>query len=221
MAGPPGPGLHHPHPQVGPTGAREHPPAHNPGMVYRLWVGVQLADAIAWQESWAHPQAFGFGPARSALDGAAVTKILLEVCRLREWAAAEMIIDYAKTFVLAPALELGMDPGTCRGLGAMYKPLLWAFKIATLGCWWQASNGILQGCPLLVVVVNVLTTISKLEVDSLWTASLHPNLGMEAAANLEVAARLAVTNMGPGHSAVGSSGYADDTQGVALEAASL
>ena len=43
-------------------------------MVYRLWAGMRLADAIAWQESWAHPAAFGFRPARSALDGAAVTR---------------------------------------------------------------------------------------------------------------------------------------------------
>ena len=32
-------------------------------MVYRLWVGVRLADAIAWEESWAHPAAFGFNSA--------------------------------------------------------------------------------------------------------------------------------------------------------------
>ena len=42
-------------------------------MVYRLWAGVLLAAAIAWQESWAHPAAIGFRPARSAVDGAAVT----------------------------------------------------------------------------------------------------------------------------------------------------
>ena len=42
---------------------------------------------------------------------------------------AGMSIDYVKCFhlipqavVLAVALELGMDPGTCRALGAMYKP---------------------------------------------------------------------------------------------------
>ena len=42
-------------------------------MVYRLWAGVRLVDAIAWQEAWAHPAAFGFRPARSPLDGAEVT----------------------------------------------------------------------------------------------------------------------------------------------------
>ena len=106
-------------------------------------------------------------PCRSALDGAAVTQVLLELCRLRGWAVAGMSIDYIKCFdlipqgvVLALALEQGMNPGTCRALGVMYKQLRRAFKIAgALGLWWQATNGILQGCPLSVILVNVLTTI--------------------------------------------------------------
>ena len=78
-----------------------------------------------------------------------------------------MSLDYVKCFdliaqavVLAPALELGMDPGTCHALGAMYKQLRRAFKFAgAFGLWWQATNSILQACPLSVIVVNVLTTI--------------------------------------------------------------
>ena len=50
-------------------------------MVYRLWAGVRLVDAIAWPEAWHHPAAFGFRPASSALDGAAATHVLLELCR--------------------------------------------------------------------------------------------------------------------------------------------
>ena len=113
-------------------------------MVYRLWAGVRLVDAITWQESWAHPAAFGFRLARSALDGAAVIQVLLELCRLRGWAVVRMSINYIKCFhlisqavVLALALELGMDPGTCRALGAMYKQHRRAFKIAgALSPWW-------------------------------------------------------------------------------------
>ena len=60
-----------------------------------------------------------------------------------------------------------MDLGTCRALGAMYTLLRRAFKIAgALGLWWQATSGILQGCPLSMILVNVPTTIWKWEVDS-------------------------------------------------------
>ena len=80
-----------------------------------------------------------------------VTQVLLELCRLRGWAVAGMSLDYVKCFDLIPqpvllavALELGMDPGTCRALGAMYKHLRRAFKIAgAFGLWWQATDGIL------------------------------------------------------------------------------
>ena len=80
---------------------------------------------------------------------------------------AGISIDYVKCFdliaqaiVLALAFELGMDPGVARALRAMYKQLRRAFKVALcLGAWWRATNGILQGCPLSVIPVNVLTTI--------------------------------------------------------------
>ena len=198
------------------VGALEHLPTHNP--IHGLQaVGGRLADAIAWQESWAHPAAFGFRPATSALDGAAVTQVLLERCRLRGWAVAGMSINYVKCFdlipqavVLALALELGMDTGTCRALGAMYKQLCRAFKIAgALGRWWQATNGILQGYTLLVILVNVLTTIWKWEVDALrrqvcaQTATLPPTLDAEAATDLEVGAPLPLKDAGPGYAALG------------------
>ena len=63
-------------------------------MVYRLWAGVRLVDAIAWQDFWAHPAAFGFRPTRCPLVEAAVTQILLELCHLRAWTVAGISIDY-------------------------------------------------------------------------------------------------------------------------------
>ena len=124
-------------PKEGPPGPLNTRPLTVLSMVYRLRAGVRLADAIVCQESWAHPAAFGFRPTKSALDGAAVTKVLLELCRLCRRAVAGMSIDYVKCFdlipqavVLALAFELGMDPGTCRALGAMYKQLRRAFKVA-------------------------------------------------------------------------------------------
>ena len=128
--------------------------------------------------------------------------------------------------MLALALELGIDPGTCCALGAMYKLLCQAFQIAgALGLWWPATNGILQGCPLSVILVNVLTTIWKWESESLrWqlcarTAALPPTLDEDAAEDLEPGAPLPLKDAGPGYAALGSSGYEDDTQ--ALGAASL
>ena len=227
-------------PKEGPPGPLNTRPLTVLSMVYRLWAGVRLEEAIRWQEAWAHPCAFVFRPARSALDGATVTQVLLELCRLKGWAVAGMSIDYVKCFdlipqdvVLALALELGMDLGVARALGAMYKQLRRAFKVAgCLGTWWRATNGILQGRPLSVILVNVLTTIWKLEVDALReqvcvaTVALPALVAAEADSESDQASQhsdsaeeselhLQLQAQGPELAALGASGYADDTQAVA------
>ena len=81
------------------------------------------------------------------------------------------------------------------------------------------------GVPFSVILVNVLTTIWKSEVDSLrhqvWaqTTALPLAPDEDAADDLEPGALLPLTDAGPGYAALGSSGYADDTQAVALGAA--
>ena len=78
-----------------------------------------------------------------------------------------------------------------------------------------------------MILVNVLTTIQMWEVDSLrrqvcaQTAALPPALDEDAAEDLEPGAPLPLKNAGPGYAALGSSGYADDTQAVALGAHTL
>ena len=120
--------------------------------------------------------------------------------------------SHPQAVVLALTLELGMDPGTCRALGAMYKQLRRAFKVAgALNLWWQATNGILQGCPLSEILVKVLTTIWKWEVDSLrrqvcaQTAALPPALDKDAADDMELGALPPLKDAGPGYAALGSS----------------
>ena len=89
------------------------------------------------------------------------------------------------------------------------------------------TSGILQGCPLSAILVDVFTTIRKRDVDSLCRqvgaqkAALSPVLDEDAVDDLEPGAPLPLKDAGPGYTALGSSGYADDTQAVALGAASL
>ena len=78
-----------------------------------------------------------------------------------------------------------------------------------------------------MILVNVLTTIWKWEVDSLrWqvcarTTALPPVVDEDAADDVEPGAPLPLKHAGPGYGALGSSGYADDTQALAVGAASL
>ena len=68
-----------------------------------------------------------------------------------------------------------------------------------------------------MILVHVLTTIWKWEVDSLrrqvcaQTAALPPVLDEDAGDNLEPGALHPLKDAGPGYAALGSSGYANDT----------
>ena len=123
-------------------------------MVHRLWAGTRLREVMPWQEAWVHPRAYCFRLARGAVDAATVTQVLLELARLKGWRLEGLSLDYVKCVDLIPqavvlriARELGMDDGVLRALTAMYRQLRRAFRPAgALGAWWQATNGILQGC---------------------------------------------------------------------------
>ena len=148
--------------------------------IYRLWAGLRLGDAMKWQEKWIHKEAYGFRTGRSATDAAALLQTLLELARITGLRVTGYGLDYKKCFDLVPqrialrlAKEFGMNAGVLRAARAMYKQLRRAFKIAgCLGEWLRATNGILQGCPLSVIFINLLTTVWKREIDSLKTAIL-------------------------------------------------
>ena len=62
--------------------------------------------------------------------------------------------------------EQGIDEGVLRAFSGMYRQLRRMFKIkGCLGAWWAATNGVLQGCPLSVIVINALTTTWKRIID--------------------------------------------------------
>ena len=61
-----------------------------------------------------------------------------------------------------------MAMGALRAVRGIYWQLRRAFKVlGCLGDWLQATNGILQGCPLSVVFINMLTMVWKREINTL------------------------------------------------------
>ena len=110
--------------------------------------------------------------------------------------------------VLRVALEQGMHPGTHRALSGMYTPLTHCFKI--MGCLYSVfatTNGILQGCPLSVILIHLMTSIWKKILDA-----------------QSQAIRISSTRLPPGGKPgevldfiLIALGYADATYGVAAE----
>ena len=142
--------------------------------IYRVWAGIRLEECMVWQELWIHPHAYGFRKKRGATDAAAFISMLIELHKLMKTVLHGFGLDYIKCFDLIPqsivlhiALTQGMDLGTHRALSGMYRTLTRCFKI--MGClasFFDATNGILQGCPLSVILINLLTSVWKRVLDA-------------------------------------------------------
>ena len=152
--------------------------------VYRLWAGLRLEEATLWQERWVYGLAFAFRPATGSLDAASLLSVMTELARAQGWKLAGAALDYVKCFdmvpvgiVLACAAALGFAEGPLRAIAGMYSSLRRSFKM--LGCLGEpfaATNGILQGCPLSVILINILTTIWMKEI-----ARLHGGIAVRCA----------------------------------------
>ena len=110
-----------------------------------------------------------------AIEGEGVLAVVLDQARLKGCNLASMSVVYVKCFDIMPldvdlwlARELGMDKSTLRALVAMYRQLRRAFSWAgSLGECWPAKNEILQEGPLSLILINLRTSILKLEIDDM------------------------------------------------------
>ena len=135
--------------------------------MYRL--GVRLEDALHWQEQWIHLEAYGFRPHKGAIDAATVLALVVELAQVLKALLVGAGTDYTKCFdpisqAISMALmeEPGIDKGVLRAFRGMDVQLKCMFKIkGCLAAWWAATNGVLQGCPLSIIVINALTTTWK------------------------------------------------------------
>ena len=100
--------------------------------------------------------------------------MLLELCHVKCWAVAGMSIEYVKCLDLIPLAvhEPGHVP--CPR-GHVQAPPLGVQGCRRLGDLGRATNGILHGCPLSVVLVNFRTNIWKSDVNSLQQQVCAPD----------------------------------------------
>ena len=118
------------------------------------------------------------------MDAASLLSVMTELARAQGWKLAGAGLDYVNCFdmvsvgiVLACAAALGFTDGPLRAIAGMCSSLRRSFKV--LGCLGEpfaATNGILQGCPLSVILINILTTIWMKEI-----ARLHGRVAVRCA----------------------------------------
>ncbi|KAJ9456892.1 Retrovirus-related Pol polyprotein from type-1 retrotransposable element R2 [Diplonema papillatum] len=136
--------------------------------VYRLWACRRLQDVMEWQDGWILPSQHGFRRGHRTDDVLMELTTLIEETLLDESKSLYMVaLDFAKCFdrvpqgiVLRLAEGMGLDARILRPLRAMYRGMKRRFKLPLgVGSEFEVTNGILQGCPLSVILINALLSI--------------------------------------------------------------
>ena len=144
-------------------------------VVYRLWASCRLEELLSWQELWAHPSQSGFRPLKECLDAWYPLALHVEQAMINGTDLAGCMLDYAKAFDLVPLHEIilplasrvGLPSNLVHCLGNFYSHLVRFFKHPTgFGSALSSDRGIVQGCPISVVLLNLLVSIFLRLTDS-------------------------------------------------------
>ncbi len=122
---------------------------------------------MGWQQAWIDNNLHGFRSGHAPEDVWWQMGLKVEEALLSGEPLLGFVLDWSKCFdrvpvnlVLRLAEELGMPKCVHTGLSGMYDQLRRRFRIAGhVGPPFAASNGIIQGCPLSVMLLNVLMNV--------------------------------------------------------------
>ena len=136
-------------------------------VIYRLWAAVRLQDVMAWQEAWIHHSQHGARKLHGTADVFWPLALRVEHALLTGKPLYGLSLDYQKCFDSLPqkillqlSKEMGLHERVLRPLGAMYSSLRRRLLFAgSAGEEFVATNGILQGCPLSLVLLNALLAV--------------------------------------------------------------
>ena len=129
---------------------------------YRIYASLRCQTLLKWQNSWIHPSQFAFCKGRSTTS----LNSSLSFDPLRRYQCyqsfAGIQFDFAKCFDSIPYSVIwdilfyhGCDTNFITLLPHLYTNMQRCFRYAgCIGSFWQATNGLLQGDPLSVVILN-------------------------------------------------------------------
>ncbi|KAJ9435082.1 Retrovirus-related Pol polyprotein from type-1 retrotransposable element R2, partial [Diplonema papillatum] len=141
--------------------------------IYRLWASTRLRDVVQWQEKWIANSQHGFRPKHGTVDVVFEIASQIEEALLTGKELYGVALDFAKCFdkvprdiVLKLVGELGLHERILGPLRDIYARLRRRYKLHMgVGGVFFTTNGILQGCPLSVILINALLSIVVRRVD--------------------------------------------------------
>ena len=137
-------------------------------VLYRAWASMRLSELMVWQETWCHPSQSGFRSLHDCLDSWYPLALQVEQALLNGTPLNGCFLDYEKAFDLLPlheiilplAKHLGLPDFFVNCLSDLYGRLVRFFKHPKgFGSAIKSDRGIVQGCPISVVLLNLLMAI--------------------------------------------------------------
>ena len=130
-----------------------------------------------WQETWISSSTTSYRPGHGCEDLWLAEALKVERALLLGEPLAGISLDFAKAFdnlphdiMLRIAAHMGMDEGILSALRGMYTGLKRRFKVGShVGQSFSSSNGILQGCPISVLLLNMFVEV--------WTRAVREEVG--------------------------------------------
>jgi hypothetical protein len=129
---------------------------------------MRLSELMRWQESWAHASQSGFRSLHSCLDAWYPLALSVEKSLLLGEPLVGCMLDFEKAFDLLPLHEiilslakvLGLPPTFVDTLSNLYSRLSRFLKHSKgFGSCIPSNRGIVQGCPISVVLLNLLVSV--------------------------------------------------------------
>ena len=135
--------------------------------VYRLWASARVSQVLQWQASWLGMDVCSFRAGMGCEDIWWTSALRIEHSLLTGAPLAGLNVDFAKAFDRLPvdillnlADTAGMPSNVVQALRAMYRQLQRRFKTGDfLGEPFASTNGIIQGCPLSVALLNIFVYV--------------------------------------------------------------
>ena len=147
-------------------------------LVYRIWAAARTQQSMLWQEEWIDPGQHGARTKHSTSDALIRISLELEESIVEGTNLQGVAIDLAKAFDNVPVNitfaiieKLGMSPRLTRALRGMYSQIQRRFKLGQyVGEASRSTNGILQGCPISVMLLNAIMMVLHRAIDRKVTA---------------------------------------------------
>ncbi|KAJ9448175.1 RNA-directed DNA polymerase from mobile element jockey [Diplonema papillatum] len=136
-------------------------------VLYRVWAAIRAREALEWMDNVVPSGLHGCRKKHGTDDLVWHLAALIEEAHLTGEPLYGLALDFKKCFDTVPidiafrlAEELGFDPTVLRTLRAAYSGMQRHFRMGpVVGEGFVPTNGIMQGCPLSVVLINVLISV--------------------------------------------------------------